>query len=311
MKADFLAHQSSGLRFLKTFNSFLTNHLNTFSSSFQGQEKLLQAIKYSLFSGGKRFRPLLIFSVAEILSIKDSLILPWAGAIEMMHTASLIHDDLPCMDNSLYRRGKATNHRLFGEDIALLAGDCLWVEAFRLVESYPEWVKILCQAGGFYGLMGGQALDLYPPPIKERTNRYYEEMNAMKTTALISAGVQGVFLLNQTGFEFSEHRAPVPLVNKLQTTEFSNMIGIKKEETTAIKNLKQVGHLIGQAFQLSDDLQDFADKKSNFAVSLGYKTAQKKLKALSEKALDLVAKAGFSDSLLSHLIIFNQNRCEK
>lgn len=280
MTADFLAHQSSGLRFLKTFNSFLTSHLNTFSSSFQGQEKLLQAIKYSLFSGGKRFRPLLIFSVAEILSIKDSLILPWAGAIEMMHTASLIHDDLPCMDNSLYRRGKATNHRLFGEDIALLAGDCLWVEAFRLVESYPEWVKILCQAGGFYGLMGGQALDLYPPPIKERTNRYYEEMNAMKTAALISAGVQGVFLLNQ-------------------------------KETTEIKNLKQVGHLIGQAFQLSDDLQDFADKKSNFAVSLGYKAAQKKLKALSEKALNLVTRAGFSDSLLSHLIIFNQNRCEK
>ena len=279
MKADFLAHQSSGLKFLKTFNSFLTNYLNTFSSgSFQGQKKLLEAIKYSLFSGGKRFRPLLIFSVAEILSIKDSLILPWAGAIEMMHTASLIHDDLPCMDNGLYRRGKATNHRLFGENIALLAGDCLWVEAFRLVESCPSWVKILCQAGGFYGLMGGQALDLYPPAVKDKTQRYYEEMNIMKTASLISAAVQGVFVL-------------------------------KREEIDEIKNLKQIGNLIGQAFQLSDDLQDFADKKSNFAAALGYELAQKQLRVLSEKALDLTAKAGFSDSLLSHLIIFNQKRC--
>jgi len=102
----------------------------------------------------------------------------------------------------------------------------------------------------------------------------------MKTASLISAGVQGVFVL-------------------------------KKEETATVNSLKQIGCLIGQAFQLSDDLQDFADKKSNFAVSLGYKTAQKKLRALSEKALDLVARAGFSDSILSYLIIFNQNRFEE
>ena len=283
MKADFLAHHSSALKFLKTFDSFLTSHLNTFKvSSFQGQEKLLRAIKYSLFSGGKRFRPLLIFSVSEILSIKDSLILPWAGAIEMMHTASLIHDDLPCMDNSSHRRNRATNHRVFGEDMALLAGDCLWVEAFRLVEHDPAWVKLLCQACGFHGLMGGQALDLCPPTNPEKFDRYYEEMNSMKTTSLISIGVQGVFVL-------------------------------KNQETDETKKLQQVGNFIGQAFQLSDDLQDFKDANSasNFAVTLGYQAARKRLNDLSEEALDLVAKAGFSNSLLSQLIIFNQKRCEE
>ena len=282
MKFEFTTHHSLALNFLKTFDSFLLNHLNTFKvGSFSGQKKLLQAIKYSLFSGGKRFRPLLIFSIAEVLSIKNALILPWAGAIEMVHTASLIHDDLPCMDNSSYRRNKATNHRLFGEDIALLAGDCLWVEAFRLVNSQTEWVKLLCQACGFHGLMGGQALDLYPLIKKEKTDKYYKEMHTMKTASLISSSVQGVLVL-------------------------------KKEKTNDLRKLKQIGDLIGQAFQLSDDLQDFKDtgERSNFAVSLGQQSAQKELKMLSRKTLDLIAEAGFSHSLLNELVIFNQKRCE-
>lgn len=148
--------------------------------------------------------------------------------------------------------------------------------------SRSAWVKLLCQAGGFQGLMGGQALDLYPSVAIGNPGRYYEEMNYMKTAGLISSGIQGVFVL-------------------------------KKQETDEMRKLQRVGDLIGKAFQLSDDLQDFTDanNSSNFAVSLGHQVAQKRLKTLSEEALDLVAEAGFSNSLLSQLIIFNQKRCEK
>ena len=285
MNRDFFTKDPSVRRYLKIFNSFLNQYLHRFNNTiFQGQEILLKALHYSLFSGGKRFRPLLIFSTAEILSIKNFLVLPWAAAVEMIHTASLIHDDLPCMDNSFSRRNRASCHRRFSEDMALLAGDCLWIEAFRMIAEQKEWVRILSSAGGFWGLMGGQALDLYKPVQSRMTAKtikeYYQQMHSMKTGALISAGIQGVTAL------------------------------IKKENLKT-KNLKEIGWILGRAFQLSDDLQDLKkNEPSNFARVLGAKTAEKQLKVLSHKALQLAKEAGFADSLLNRLIIFNQNRCE-
>ena len=272
--------------FLSQFESFLRKHLSHFQClPFKGHQQLKEAIEYSLLSGGKYFRPLLIFATAQLVSIKNKTILPWAGAIEMIHVASLIHDDLPCMDNSSYRRGKASNHRQFGENLALLAGDCLWIEAFRLIYLYGEkntfklWLPVLCEATGFNGLMGGQALDLKIPVNPDEY--YYKKMHTMKTGALILASMQGV-------------------------------LALKVKETKKTKRIKEAAHLIGQAFQLSDDLQDEKEENaSNMVRILGRKKAQDYLHELSDKAFKLIdfEKEKPACDFLKKLIVFNRNRC--
>ena len=271
-------------KFLLQFESFLKKYLNSFQHlPFKGHQQLKEAIEYSVLSGGKYFRPLLIFSTAQVLSIKTQIILPWAGAIEMIHAASLIHDDLPCMDNSSQRRGKASSHRRFGEDMALLAGDCLWIEAFQLIhlhgttETTRHWLPLLCEAAGFYGLMGGQALDLKIP--KNPDEPYYKKMHSMKTGALISAGMKGI-------------------------------LALEPKVTEKTHKLKEVAYLIGQAFQLSDDLQDDKEETaSNFANTMGRTKAKDQLHKLSDKALQLInfekAPAAY---FLKELIVFNRDR---
>lgn len=271
-------------KFLLQFESFLKEQIDKFHYlPFHGHKKLWQTMEYSLFSGGKFFRPLLVFATGRLFSFKTETILPWAAAIEMIHTASLIHDDLPCMDNSFERRGKATTHRRFGESMALLAGDCFWIEAFQLISSYENnkntkvWLSILCQATGFHGLMGGQALDLNTPT--NPSENYYKEMHFMKTGALITAAIEGVLALQD------------------KTTEKTQRI-------------REAAAYIGRAFQLSDDLQDKKEKsKSNFINTFGKTKAQKTLQDLSNKALDLVDFKGESSAyLLKKLIIFNRDR---
>ena len=289
-------------KFLFQFESFLKNHLRTFSClPFKGHQQLKEAIEYSLLSGGKYFRPLLIFATAKLLSLRHNVI-PWASAIEMLHSASLIHDDLPCMDNSFQRRKKASCHRRFGENMALLAGDSLWIEAFRLIGIYETKEKsgallsVLSEAAGFNGLMGGQALDLKTPPHPDKF--YYEKMHSMKTGALIAAGMEGVLKLSQS--------RDFPVFSKKRTT-LRKINNISEEKAQKVRT---VGLLIGQAFQLSDDLQDVHNttekEASNFVYTLGEKKARNLLNELSEKALRLI---DFEEShFLKELIIFNQKR---
>ena len=269
--------------FLAQFKVFLKKHIDSFSClSFGGHRQLRKAIEYSLFSKGKYFRPLLVLATAHLIKIKAPLILPWAIAIEMIHAASLIHDDLPCMDNSDQRRGKASCHRQFGEDMALLAGDCLWIEAFHLIHIHTKknkykmkWLFLLCQAAGFQGLMGGQALDLRPP-LKPNES-YYKKMHFMKTGALIAACIEGV-------------------------------LAMRDKSTDKTQKLKAAGPLIGRAFQISDDLQDKSEKtSSNFSCTLGRKIAHHQLNTLSNRATQLIDFAP-SSSLLKKLITFNQQR---
>lgn len=271
-------------KFLFQFELFLKEQINKFHYlPFKGHKKLRQTMEYSLFSGGKYFRPLLVFATAQLFSLKNQTILPWAATIEMIHTASLIHDDLPCMDNSFERRRKATTHRRFGESMALLAGDCFWIEAFRLISNYGNnkntkaWLSILCQATGFNGLMGGQALDLNTP-INPSEN-YYKEMHFMKTGALITSAMEGVLALQD------------------KTTEKTYKI-------------KEAAQYIGRAFQLSDDLQDETEtSKSNFINTFGKARAQAVLQELSNKALSLVDfKEKGCSHFLKQLIIFNRDR---
>ncbi len=162
---------------------------------------LQEAMRYSLLAGGKRIRPVLALATAEAVGLPPASVLPLAGAIELIHTYSLIHDDLPAMDDDDLRRGRPTCHRAYGEDVAILAGDGLYAEAFRLLLSQQagdpadvlEAAAELAGATGVQGMVGGQYLDVAgtAPAGREGLRRLHE----LKTGRLIAASVECVLRL--------------------------------------------------------------------------------------------------------------------
>jgi geranylgeranyl diphosphate synthase type II len=170
-----------------------------------GTEGLEEAMRYSLLAGGKRIRPVLALATAEALGMERSLVLPLAAALELIHTYSLIHDDLPAMDDDDLRRGRPTCHRAFGEDVAILAGDALYAEAFALLlrEQRGDPRGLLAAAGtlaaatGVNGMVGGQYIDVAgtAPAGADGLRRLHE----LKTGRLIAASIECVILLARSG----------------------------------------------------------------------------------------------------------------
>ncbi|MDQ6605193.1 MAG: polyprenyl synthetase family protein, partial [Actinomycetota bacterium] len=166
-----------------------------------GSAGLQEAMRYSLLAGGKRIRPVLALASAEAIGQDGATVLPLAASIELIHTYSLIHDDLPAMDNDDLRRGRPTCHRAFGEDVAILAGDGLYAEAFRLLltQQPGEPANLLAAAAelaaatGVGGMVGGQYLDVAEtaPAGPEGLRRLHE----LKTGRLIGASIECVLLL--------------------------------------------------------------------------------------------------------------------
>lgn len=162
---------------------------------------LQEAMQYSLLAGGKRIRPVLALATADAIDLDPSAMLPLAAAIELIHTYSLIHDDLPAMDDDDLRRGRPTCHRAFGEDVAILAGDGLYAEAFKLLLSGQQGdpadvlaaARELAAATGVGGMVGGQYLDVAgtTPAGADGLKRLHE----LKTGRLIAASVECVLLL--------------------------------------------------------------------------------------------------------------------
>ena len=158
-------------------------------------KKLYEAIRYSLLAGGKRIRPVLTLEFARLGGIDWHLALPYGCALELVHNYSLIHDDLPCMDNDDLRRGKPTNHKVYGETLAVLAGDAMQPEAFRLMAEAPclpaenrlEAVRTLARACGADGMVGGQVLDTV---YDVRDAAGLTVLNRLKTGVMISAAAE-------------------------------------------------------------------------------------------------------------------------
>jgi geranylgeranyl diphosphate synthase, type II len=167
-----------------------------------GTARLEEAMRYSLLAGGKRIRPVLALATAEALGRPTDEVLPLAAAIEMIHTYSLIHDDLPAMDDDELRRGKPTCHVAFGEDVAILAGDGLFAEALRLALEQQQGepanviaaVREVVTAAGTHGMVGGQFLDVAGA---DRTD--LRRLHELKTGALIAASVGSVLALEGLG----------------------------------------------------------------------------------------------------------------
>lgn len=157
------------------------------------QKLLFEAVEYSLLAGGKRLRPIFAFEFCRMCGADWKKAAPFAAAIEMIHTYSLIHDDLPCMDNDDFRRGRPTNHKVYGEALAVLAGDALLTDAFSVAsaaqlegKAMAEAIGILAECAGSMGMVGGQVLDIMS---EERvlTEQEVLDIQTRKTGALISA----------------------------------------------------------------------------------------------------------------------------
>jgi geranylgeranyl diphosphate synthase, type II len=196
---------------------------------------LIEAMRYSLFAGGKRLRPILCMAGAEAVGGEGQHVLPVACALELIHTYSLIHDDLPLMDDDDFRRGKPTNHRVFGDVIALLAGDGLLTEAFSLMTSpfatgeiapdrLLEAIRMISGAAGCGGMVGGQVVDMQWEG-KKADFETVKFLHAHKTGALIEASVVSGAIV--TGAPESQ-----------------------------VRSVLSYGKKIGLAFQISDDILD-------------------------------------------------------
>ena len=177
------------------YRAYIETYLKAWYDRFQKepQKPLFDAMQYSLLAGGKRLRPIFAFEFCRICGADWKKAAPFAAAIEMIHTYSLIHDDLPCMDNDDYRRGRLTNHKVFGEAMAVLAGDALLTDAFAVASTaqlegraMADAVAVLAECAGSLGMVGGQVLDIMS---EERTLSEQEvlDIQTRKTGALINA----------------------------------------------------------------------------------------------------------------------------
>ena len=211
---------------------------------------LSQAMHYSLFAGGKRVRPILCMEACHMVGGDEKEALPCACALEMIHTYSLIHDDLPCMDDDDLRRGKPTCHKVFGEDMALLAGDALLTLAFHVMAktNSEETGRIILEISdltGPGGLIGGQVLDLKGDEAMDK-ERLLQSIHLNKTAKLIIAAVRSGAIIG----------------------------GAEKAE---VLNLTVFAENLGLAFQISDDILDVTGSKEDLGKSPGKDEAQKKL----------------------------------
>lgn len=208
-------------RFVQAQRPVLNQFLEDQLTRDVAQPTLARSMSYSLLAGGKRLRPLLylatIFSFDQSVDLTQEL--PIAGAIELIHTYSLIHDDLPAMDNDDYRRGRLTNHKKFGEAMAILAGDGLLTLAFEWVAKSPvdplvlsEMIRVLAQASGPSGMVAGQAIDIEQTGHPLHELAAIQQLDALKTGRLLTAPLQMASIklklderLRQALVEFGQH----------------------------------------------------------------------------------------------------------
>ncbi len=186
-----LTHEDRSREYRQHVENFLLDWYERFHS--EPQKNLFEAMQYSLLAGGKRLRPIFTYEFCRLCGTDWRQAAPFAAAIEMIHTYSLIHDDLPCMDNDNYRRGRLTNHKVYGEAMAILAGDALLTDAFCVASSanlqgraMADAIGILAECAGSLGMVGGQVLDIQS---EERllTEQEVLDIQTRKTGALISA----------------------------------------------------------------------------------------------------------------------------
>lgn len=259
------------------------------------QQEIMEAMNYSVMAGGKRLRPMIMNETYQMFGGKSDVIRPFMAAIEMIHTYSLVHDDLPAMDNDMYRRGKLTTHAKYGHAMGVLAGDGLLNFAFETALSAFEYgadphrtakaLQILAKKAGIYGMIGGQVVDVRSSGSaisQERLDFIYE----LKTGALLEA---------------------------------SMMVGavLAGASETEVQTVEQIASDVGLAFQIRDDILDVTstletlgkpihsddkNEKTTYVTLKGLEKASEEVELISERALARMASLPYKNEFLTELI---------
>ncbi|MBQ8358886.1 MAG: polyprenyl synthetase family protein [Oscillospiraceae bacterium] len=236
---------------LKEYQQFIESYMDEtcFRYASEPQKILFEAMRYSLLAGGKRLRPVFVFDFCRMCGGDWKQAAPFAAAIEMVHTYSLIHDDLPCMDNDDYRRGRLTNHKVYGEANAVLAGDALLTAAFSYLAKAPfdaenriRAVEVLSSCAGELGMVGGQVLDMMSEE-RQCTEQEVTDIQSRKTGALIRAACQLGVLAGQ---------------------------GSEEQLAAAAKFAEH----LGLAFQIRDDMLDVIGNADELGKAVGVDTVK-------------------------------------
>ncbi|GFP76697.1 polyprenyl synthetase family protein [Clostridium fungisolvens] len=281
---------------IEDIKGLMDEYLDNYFIARDGENKLIyDAMAYSLNIGGKRIRPIIMMLTYSLYKENFKEILPMAAALEMIHTYSLIHDDLPCMDNDDLRRGKPTSHKVFGEAMAVLAGDGLLNEAFSIMINYSisdkrlealKATKVITDAAGGNGMIGGQVVDIINEgkSISESTLKY---MHEKKTGELIKAAILAGAILGEA---------------------------TEKD----IDTLKEYGYKLGLAFQIKDDILDVLgsteklgkkvksdenNNKTNFITVYGIEKSEELCKEITAECLALLEKLNKDTSKLKELTL--------
>lgn len=261
------------------------------------QKSVIEAMNYSVLAGGKRLRPMLMEETYRLFGGQGQEIEPFMAAIEMIHTYSLVHDDLPAMDNDEYRRGRKTTHVVYGEAMAILAGDGLLNYAFETAlksyemdgnaQSKARALTVLARKAGIYGMIGGQTADIEAENLGDKvTQEHLLFIHAHKTSALIEAAM---------------------------------MIGaiLAGADDRRIAEVEKAAYEIGIAFQIQDDILDVTstlemlgkpigsdarNHKTTYVTLKGLDEAQKEQRELSEHAVDTIRNMGYTNDFLMELI---------
>jgi farnesyl diphosphate synthase len=280
-------------------NDFLATKLENLTVN---DPKLLEAMRYGLLIGGKRMRPYLAYITGEAISADLNDIDAVAGSLECIHAYSLLHDDLPAMDDDDLRRGKPTCHRAFDEATAILAGDALQTLAFDILANHtfsknltaskpPIQVKLIQQlvrASGYQGMCGGQALDLAATdkviPLSE-----LEVLHSLKTGALLAASV-----LMPT-----ECNEQVPLEHKQILSDYAQLVGLAYQVQDDIIDLTSTEEELGKPVG-----SDLAANKSTYPSLLGLQGAKDKAENLLQQALQALARLPYNTQSLANFATF-------
>ncbi len=288
--------------YLKEKKVLVENTINEYLSEFTYPVQIAEGMKYAVLNGGKRIRPILVLMVLDLLGKDEKLGLPSGAALEMIHSYSLVHDDLPALDNDDYRRGKLTTHKKFGEAEGILIGDALLTHAFNVLteknkdisaEKIVEIVKLTSSYAGINGMIGGQMIDIESEGKKV----------SMETLKYIHKNKTGKLL-----------RLPV---------EMGCIVGDASKEIR--EKLEEYADLIGLAFQIKDDIldvegdfeklgkpigSDAESEKSTYPSMIGMAESKKLLDEITEKAKSIIAD-NFSEErgkILIELADFIKNR---
>ncbi len=267
----------------------------------QEPDYLSEAIRYSVLGGGKRIRAILVYATGEALQINTELLDAPAAAIEMLHAYSLVHDDLPCMDDDDLRRGKATTHIAFDEATAVLAGDALQTAAFELLSTPKDGVcaenqlkilNILANASGVNGMVKGQAIDLAAVG-KVITENELEVMHLNKTGALIKASVlMASYCKPSVGSKNSD-------LQRVKLTEYAESIGLAFQVQDDILDIQSDTETLGK-----QQGADIAAGKPTYPSIIGMDAAKEKLFNLHKKAIDSLNEFGDEAKLLREIADF-------